>query len=107
MSEIVTLELPEHVVRSAQAVAAKTNRRVEEVLVDWINQAATEVPIDSLSDEDQNELSDLLARNREGQRDNTDHARLDALMQVYRRGIVRKAQAWKVAVARGLSTALT
>jgi len=107
MSEIVTLELPEHVVRSAQAVAARTNRRVEEVLVDWINQAATEVPIDSLSDEDQNELSDLLARNREGQRDNTDHARLDALMQVYRRGIVRKAQAWKVAAALGLRTALT
>jgi len=26
MSEIVTLELPEHVVRSAQAVAARTNR---------------------------------------------------------------------------------
>jgi hypothetical protein len=120
MSEIVTLKLPEHVVRSAQAVAARTNRRVEEVLVDWINQVATEVPIDSLSDEeilglcdlqmageDQNELSDLLARNREGQLNNTDHARLDALMQVYRRGLVRKAQAWKVAVARGLRTALT
>jgi hypothetical protein len=29
------------------------------------------------------------------------------LMQMYRRGIVRKAQAWKVAVARGLRTALT
>jgi hypothetical protein len=120
MSEIVTLELPEHVVRSAQAVAARTHRRVEEVLVDWIDQAAPEVPIDCLSDEeilglcdmqmadeDQNELSYLLARNREGQLDNTDHARLDALMQMYRRGIVRKAQAWKVAVARGLRTALT
>jgi hypothetical protein len=120
MSEIVTLELPEHVVRSAQAVAARTHRRVEEVLVDWIDQAATEVPIDCLSDEeilglcdmqmadeDQNELSYLFARNREGQLDNTDHARLDALMQMYRRGIVRKAQAWKVAVARGLRTALT
>jgi hypothetical protein len=120
MSELVTLELPEHIVRSAQVVAAKTNRRVEEVLVDWINQVATEVPIDSLSDEeilglcdmqmadeDQNELSDLLARNREGGLDNTDHARLDALMQVYRRGLVRKAQAWNVAVARGLRAALT
>jgi hypothetical protein len=120
MSEIVTLKLPEHAVRSAQAVAAKTNRRVEEVLADWINQVAMEVPIDSLSDEeilrlcdtqmadeDQNELSDLLARNREGQLDTTDHAKLDALMQAYRRGIVRKAQAWKVAVARGLRTELT
>ena len=120
MNEIVTLELPKHVVRSARSVAERTHRRVEEVLVDWIDQAATEVPIDCLSDEeilglcdmqmadeDQNELSYLLARNREGQLDNTDHARLDALMQMYRRGIVRKAQAWKVAVARGLRTALT
>ena len=34
MSEIVTLELPDHVVRSARAVAERTHRRVEEVLVD-------------------------------------------------------------------------
>lgn len=120
MSEIVTLELPKHVIRSAQAVASQTHRRVDEVLVDWIDQAAAEVPVDSLSDEeilglcdmqmteeDQEELSRLLARNREGQLDDTDHARLDALMQTYRRGLVRKAQAWKVAVARGLRTALT
>jgi hypothetical protein len=37
MSEIVTLELPEHVVRSAQAIAARTHRHVEEVLLDWID----------------------------------------------------------------------
>ena len=80
MSEIVTLQLPEHVVRSARAVAVRTHRRVEEVLVDWIDQAAAEVPVESLSDaeilglcdtqladQDQKELSRLLARNREGQ----------------------------------------
>ncbi len=120
MSKIVSLELPEHMVRSAQAVAARTHRRVEEVLIDWIDQAAAVLPVDCLSDgeilglcdmqmadEDQNELSSLLARNREGQLDNTDRARLDTLIQTYRRGLVRKAQAWKVAVARGLRTALT
>jgi hypothetical protein len=120
MREIVTLELPEHIVRNARAVAERMHRRIEDVLVDWIDQAAAEVPVDCLSDEeilrlcdmqmadeDQNELSYLLARNREGQLDNTDHARLDALMQTYRKGLVRKAQAWKVAVARGLRTALT
>jgi hypothetical protein len=120
MSEIVTLELPEHVVRSAQAVAARTHRRVEEVLVDWIDRAAAEVPVESLSDieilrlcdtqladQDQEELSRLLARNREGQLDDTDRARLDALMQMYRRGLVRKAQAWKIAVACGLKAMLT
>jgi hypothetical protein len=117
MSEIVTLERPEHVVRSARVVAARTHRRVEEVLVDWIDQAAAEVPVESLSDieilglcdtqladQDQKELSCLLARNREGQLDDIDRARLDALMQMYRRGLVRKAQAWKVVVARWLES---
>jgi hypothetical protein len=50
MSEIVTLELPEHVVRSARVVAVRTHRHVEEVLVDWIDQAVAEVPVESLSD---------------------------------------------------------
>jgi len=120
MSEVVTLELPDHIVRSARAVAARTHRRVEEVLVDWIDQAAADVPVDCLSDEeilglcdmqmageDQEALSHLLARNREGQLDDTDCTRLDALMQMYRRGLVRKAQACKVAVVRGLRAALT
>jgi hypothetical protein len=119
MNEIVPLELPKHLVRSARAVAERTHRRVEEVLVDWIDQAAAEVPVDCLSDEeilslcdgqltdeDQEEISFLLARNSEGQLDGTNRTRLDALMQTYRRELVHKAQAWKVAVARGLRTAL-
>jgi hypothetical protein len=60
-----------------------------------------------LTDQDQEELSSLLARNREGQLDDTDRIRLDALMQMYRRGLVRKAQAWRVSVARGLRAVLT
>lgn len=120
MREVVTLELAEHVVRSARAVAARTHRRVEDVLVDWIAQAAAEVPVESLSDEeilalcdmqmpteDQEELSHLLARNREEQLDDTDRTQLDALMQTYRRALVRKAKAWNVAVDRGLRVALT
>jgi hypothetical protein len=119
MREIVTLELPEHVVRSAKAIAARTHRRVEEVLVDWIDQAAAEVSVESLSDaeilglcdtqladQDQEELSQLLARNHEGQLDDIDRSQIDALMQMYRRGLVHKAQAWKVAVACGLRTIL-
>jgi hypothetical protein len=120
MGEIVTLELPEHVVRSARAVATSMHRRVEDVLVDWIAEAAAEVPVELLSDEeiltlcdmqmvheDQEELSRLLAHRREGQLVDPDRSRLDALMQVYRRGLVRKAQAWNVAVMRGLRAALT
>lgn len=88
-------------------------------MVEWIDRAVTEPAVDFLPDEQvlavceaqldeelQEELSDLLARKREGQLSEADRGRLDALMQVYRRGLVRKAQAWKVAVARGLKPPL-
>ena len=119
MSEIVTLELPADVLRRAREVALRTHRRVEDVLVEWIDKAAADAPVESLSDEgvlslcdmqmtdaDQETLSLLLAQNREDQLNETERQQLDALMTVYRRGLVRKAQAWKEAVARGLKTPL-
>ena len=119
MSEMVTLELPEHVVHSAREVAARTHRCIEEAIVAWIGQAAT-LSVEVLSDGDilvlcdmqmaadlQEKLSLLLARQREGQLDESASARLEELMHIYRHGLVRKAQAWKVAVARGLKSSLT
>jgi hypothetical protein len=50
----------------------------------------------------QEELSALLEGNREGTLQAAEWARLGELMQVYRRGLIRKAQAIQVAVARGL-----
>lgn len=115
MGETITLELPEKVIRSAREVAERTHRRLEDVLVDWIDHVVAELPVELLPDEEvlalsemqmdskqQEELSDLLARNREGMLDEQERMRLDELMQVYRRGLVRKAQALKVAVERGL-----
>jgi SRSO17 transposase len=55
-----------------------------------------------MPDAQQRELSDLLARQREGQLADTERPRLDALLDAYRRGMVRKARALKVAVERGL-----
>lgn len=120
MSEMVTLELPDNVLHSAREVATRTHRRVEEVLVEWIDKAAAHMPVESLSDADilglcdlqmtdaeQEELRLLLARNREAQLDETACHRLDDLMTIYRRGLVRKAQAWKEAVARGLKAPLS
>jgi hypothetical protein len=120
MSEMVTLQLPDNVLHSAREVATRTHRRVEDVLVEWIDQAAANMPIAFLSDADilglcdrqmteadQQELSLLLARHREGQLDETACHRLDDLMTIYRRGLVRKAQAWKEAVARGLKAPLS
>jgi hypothetical protein len=59
-----------------------------------------------MSDELQAELSDLLARQRERTLDTPARGRLDELMSMYRRGLVRKAQAVTVAVERGLQPPL-
>ena len=74
-----------------------------------------ELPVEELSDEQvlslstmqldhiiQTELSDLLAVNREGRLTNQQRLRLDELMQIYRHNLLRKAQAVKIAVERGL-----
>jgi hypothetical protein len=120
MSKIVTLEIPEEVERNAREVAARTQRRVEDVLTEWLGRAAAELPVDDLRDERVLELSNmemppeqqamlsaLLARNREGQISKLEREQLDELMQIYRRGLVRKAEALKVAVQRGLRPPLS
>lgn len=119
MSESVTLQVPDSLAQRARALAAATNRRLEEVLLDWLDQAAADPDPSTLSDVDllrlcdlsldpdrQEELSDLLARVREGNLSESDRTRLDELMLVYRRGLVLKARAWSVAVARGLKPRL-
>ena len=120
MTATVTLTLPEDVARSARAVAARTDRAVEDVLVEWLGRAAAELPIEALpddqilalrdlqmSDGQQAELSDLLAEQREGTLSASGRVRLDALMDSYRRGMVRKARALKAAVDRGLQPPLS
>jgi hypothetical protein len=115
MSEKVTVELPEELARRAHAIAAQTSRPVEDVLVEWIHRAAGEPAVESLPDEVllalcdsqleeglQEELSGLLELRREGELEPGERGRLEELMTLYRRGLVRKAQALKAAVARGL-----
>ncbi len=119
MSHVVTLDLPPGLAERAQAVAVQSHRRLEDVLLEWIDRAATDVPIDLLSDEQvlalrdrqmaedqQRELSELLASQREGCLDDVMRRRLDHLMGIYRRGMTQKAQALKVAVDRGLQPPL-
>lgn len=115
MNEMVTLQLPERVTVTARQVANRTKRRLEDVLLDWLDRSAEELPVDMLADDqvlllagsqlvddEQQELSSLLAMNREAALSARQHIRLDQLMQVYRHGLVRKAQAIQVAVDRGL-----
>ena len=59
-----------------------------------------------MADEEQNRLSELLARQREASLSPDEASELSKLMNVYRRGLVRKAEAHKVAVERGLVSPL-
>ena len=119
MGHYVTLDLPPELAERAQAVAAQSHRRVEDVLLEWLGRAATDVPVDLLPDEQvlamrdqqmsedlQRELGALLARQREASLDGVERHRLNELMDIYRRGMVQKAQALKVAVDRGLQPPL-
>lgn len=119
MSETVTLELPTEVARRVKEIAARTHRRPEDILVEWLDRAAADLPVEALSDDEilslcdsqleaseQVELSALLTANREGTLTEGERSRLNHLMQRYRHGLVRKAQAWKVAVERGLRPSL-
>ncbi|BAG02298.1 hypothetical protein [Microcystis aeruginosa] len=115
MTETVTLELPEALAEQAKQIAALTHRRLEEILVEWIDYAISELSIESLPDnqilalcdlqmeaEQQELFSSLLAQNQEGELNQAGVNQLDTLMQVYRRGLIYKARALKVAVERGL-----
>jgi hypothetical protein len=115
MAEIVTLELSDTLAQQAKQIASLTHRRLEDVLVEWIDRAITDLPIESLPDDQilmlcdlqlepqqQERLSDLLAQNQEGQLSQTETEQLDQLMKIYRQGLVRKARALKVAVEKEL-----
>jgi|FLYN01.1.fsa_nt_gi hypothetical protein len=116
----VKLNIPDELADLAREVAATTHRRVEDVLVEWLDRASSELPVESLPDEQvlalcdlqmdrkqQKELSHLLAKNREGELDEAGRARLDELMEVYQQGMVRKSEALRVAVQRGLRAPLS
>src|SRR4051812_38999656 len=106
MSEQITLHVSDRVVNQATHVATQTQRRVEEVLANWLEWAVTEVPIETLSDEEvlaltelqltteqQTTLSSLLAQNQDGTLDAQERRQLDELMRIYEHGLLRKAQA--------------
>jgi hypothetical protein len=96
MSEIVTLEIPTTLVQQAKEIAQLTDRPLESVLIEWIDRASADLPIETMPDEQvlllcdselptdqQMSLSDLLERNREGQLHSVETQQLDELMQIY------------------------
>ena len=120
MTTKVTVELPEELIRQVQTAAKRTQRSFDEVLAQWVRVGGGEPVLELLSNEEllavcdsqldesaQEELSELLDRNREQQLAEVEQRRLDDLMQNYRSELVRKAQAIKIAVDRGLRERLT
>lgn len=119
MSESITLELPESLVKKVKEIAALNRQGIEEMLIEWIDRTINEIPIDSLPDEQvlalcnlqmgeqqQKIFSDLQARNSEGLLNAQEIKKLNELMQFYRHSSVQKAKAMQVAVMRGLIPAL-
>ena len=115
MSQQITIHVSEQVARRAERLAAQTQQRVEDVLADWLEGVVTEEPVAQLADdevlrltelhlteEEENTLSDLLDRNRERGLDEAGRRWLDELMLHYEQGLLRKAQALRVAAQRGL-----
>lgn|SRR5262249_32626439 len=98
MSEIVTLKVSDQVVNLASQIASHKQQPIEEVLSDWLESVVHERPVESLSDEEvlalsemmlpseqDTELSDLLARQRENELDEYGRQRLNELMRKMRR----------------------
>jgi hypothetical protein len=119
MAEQVTLTLPDALAQQVNAVATLTQRTREEILLEWLARGSMEPVISSLSDiqvlalcdlelspPEQEQLSEFLAKQRENQLHPNEASQLEDLLQRYRRGLVRKAEAWKVAVERGLRPAI-
>jgi lactam utilization protein B len=115
MRRQVTIQVSEHIIRQASQVAPQTRRSVEDVLAAWLESVTTERPIGELSDdevlalaelglsdEQYTSLSELLERNREGALDADEQRTLDEIMRLYERELLRKSQALRVAVQRGL-----
>ena len=114
MSQSVTLNLPESLLSAAELLAQRDARPVESVLLEWLSQGA-DLPVASLRDEqvleltrlqlsedEQLRLSALLAQQRESLLTTQEGEELARLMNAYRRGLLRKAEAHNIAVERGL-----
>jgi hypothetical protein len=93
-----------------------TQRKLEDILIEWLDRGSLdEIAIGDLSHEqilllcdlqiselEQTQMSSLLEKQRESMLQQGELEQLEGLLQVYRRGMVRKAEALKVAVGRGL-----
>lgn len=128
MSTQITITLPDEVYQRAERFARLANRDIASVLVDTIQLSIPPIradivdlePISDLPDEqvlsltelqmepDQDaRLSELLDRQQAGLLVEDERLELQALMQIYQEGLLRKATAFSEAVKRGLMEPLS
>ena len=132
MSNSITLNLPDEVYRRAESLAQLMSRDLADVLVEAISlslspmspvsahlDSSEETPVASLSDEEvlamtelqmetnsDQRLSELLDRQQAGILTEAERPELWTLMQIYQFLLLRKAQALREAVSRGLQEPL-
>lgn len=127
MSTTINLKLPDEVYRRADRLAHLAGRSIDDVLETAIElalaplTAPADLPavVEGLSDDQVQALSErrmdatqdqrlsvLLARQQSGALVNDERFELAALMQIYQEGWLRKAQALREAVKRGLRESL-
>jgi hypothetical protein len=116
MSETVTFEISDEMVRTAKAVAAQTDTPVADVLRTWLTGGMTGLSVETrlgdtltrtdetVDQEQQRELAALLSR-REEELSDAEYLRLDELLRLYRQTLVRRAQAITNWLAAGGLTA--
>ncbi|MBA3874739.1 MAG: hypothetical protein H0X30_36890 [Anaerolineae bacterium] len=111
----ITVDIPDELEAAVRNVAARTHRNVEDILQDWLEQYVSQTPTawlddarlleiaeTQMSEVHQEELSNLLEISREAIISPYQRNRLDELIQIYGQSMVRKAEAMKIAVERGL-----
>ena len=120
MVQSISLDIPDSIVQQAQALASQNQQRLEDILLEWLTHSFTEHPVETLPDsqvlalcnmqldeQQEGKLDTLLDKQREDELTPADSQELQFLMKLYRRGLLRKAKALKVAVERGLIAPLS
>jgi hypothetical protein len=115
MSQVITLTISDSALKRAEEIAANTRRDLESVLSDWIDSSAHEPVIESMSNTEvlalanfvaegplQDKLDELVAQEDAGYIAPAGQVMLNEITSFYRRMLVRKAYAIKIATERGL-----
>jgi hypothetical protein len=115
MAKRITLHLNNALLARANEIAERTGQHLEDILAEWLDRYTDDIPVEDLSDEDvlalcdyemnvllQQEMRNLLYHQRERKLSKAESIRLDELLMMHRKKIVRKARALEVAAVRGL-----